>query len=425
MGSINLKQTIIATLVCLGAIVAAMPQEASAADSTAPTLHSSSVAPGPIDVSVTPKTISVTLHITDAESGVKAPSVYAFAPGGFNQQHVSAGSSLTSGTLQDGIFTAQLTVPQGVPPGTWQVWVGNPYGYIKDLVGNTNNTRIPSLGSFTVISNAPTDRTAPVISVSSPAEGQHYAQNEVVVSAFSCNDGSGGGVATCAGPSMIDTTTLGSRTFSVSTTDLAANKATKIIHYIVDKVIPPADSVPPTISIANPVPGQHFRLGQIVTSSFSCADTGGSGVAECFGSRVVDTSILGAQTFTVTATDKAGNSASRSVDYFVDSPPGGNFDASTVRVGKTKISLSLTFPGPGRLSIQATTKINGKKLTYASKSGVAKAGKMDFSLTPTLKAKSTLKKLKSGKVTITITFTPEGGIATSKSMTVIVKGGKR
>jgi hypothetical protein len=73
-----------------------------------------------------------------------------------------------------------------------------------------------------------------------------------------------------------------------------------------------ADSDVPTVNIARPKEGKSFKLGQVVKASYKCADKrGGSGLQSCVGDvpngSPIDTSTVGDHTFTVTATDKAGN----------------------------------------------------------------------------------------------------------------------
>ena len=86
---------------------------------------------------------------------------------------------------------------------------------------------------------------------------------------------------------------------------------------------PPSDTTPPTIQIERPSDGQTFALGGSVDSSFTCADIGGSGVANCSGPATIDTGAVGAHRFTVTATDNFGNAAARSVGYTVAAPRDG------------------------------------------------------------------------------------------------------
>src|SRR5205085_2239319 len=82
-----------------------------------------------------------------------------------------------------------------------------------------------------------------------------------------------------------------------------------------------ADTTPPTATIASPVDGAQYTLGQVVNGSFTCADIGGSGLASCTGSLAngvaLTTSTAGPVTFTVNAIDHAGNAWSATATYTV------------------------------------------------------------------------------------------------------------
>ena len=72
------------------------------------------------------------------------------------------------------------------------------------------------------------DKTAPILSITSPNAGA-YTLNATVTSAYSCSDGTSG-INTCSGllpsGSSLNTSTVGSKIFSVTGTDLAGNQAT-------------------------------------------------------------------------------------------------------------------------------------------------------------------------------------------------------
>ncbi|HJR90780.1 MAG TPA: DNA/RNA non-specific endonuclease [Aeromicrobium sp.] len=82
---------------------------------------------------------------------------------------------------------------------------------------------------------------------------------------------------------------------------------------------PPLDETPPSITIASPS-AVTYVVGQTVIANYSCSDIG-SGLATCAGpvpsGQVISTSVPGAGVFTVTASDIAGNTTSRSVSYSV------------------------------------------------------------------------------------------------------------
>ena len=79
------------------------------------------------------------------------------------------------------------------------------------------------------------------------------------------------------------------------------------------------DGTDPTVTITTPPDGATYDRGQVVNADFVCADD--VGVATCVGDVAdgspIDTSTLGAQEFSVTATDAAGNTATVTHDYTV------------------------------------------------------------------------------------------------------------
>ncbi len=82
------------------------------------------------------------------------------------------------------------------------------------------------------------------------------------------------------------------------------------------------DTVPPVITIAAPVDDAEYVLNSSVASDYACSDDApGSGVDTCSGTvssgSSFDTSTVGLNNFTVTATDVAGNSATKTTNYHV------------------------------------------------------------------------------------------------------------
>lgn len=81
------------------------------------------------------------------------------------------------------------------------------------------------------------------------------------------------------------------------------------------------DTVAPAIVLGPPGNGATYTLNQVVLASYSCTDTGGTGVASCTGTVAdgapIDTATVGTKTFQVDATDSAGNPASLIHSYNV------------------------------------------------------------------------------------------------------------
>jgi hypothetical protein len=107
------------------------------------------------------------------------------------------------------------------------------------------------------------------------------------------------------------------------------------------------DTALPTISLTGFDEGQTFTQGQPVAVTYTCADEdGGSGIASCTGTTAsggnLDTSQPGTFTYTVTATDEAGNVATLTRSYTVI--PATNEDGGVS--GDVPATLSLTLGTP-------------------------------------------------------------------------------
>jgi len=85
------------------------------------------------------------------------------------------------------------------------------------------------------------------------------------------------------------------------------------------------DKRPPAISISAPT-ATNYLLHQSVPAQYQCTDNG-SGVASCSGTvannAAINTAAVGANTFTVNASDAVGNASSASVAYNVRYASGG------------------------------------------------------------------------------------------------------
>ena len=203
-----------------------------------------------------------------------------------------------------------LGEPLDPTPGTHQLTVT-----ATDVEGRQSQASV----SYTIL--AAPDRTAPTIAIATPADGATYGLGDNVTVHYSCSDEPGGsGLASCSGPvpdtAPLDTSHVGTFRFSVSAVDQAGNRASATSTYQV------VDRTPPSISITTPADHAVYTLGQSVPADYACADQpGGSGLASCSGpvaaGAAIDTSSVGDKTFTVTATDGAGNVAHASRSYSV------------------------------------------------------------------------------------------------------------
>ena len=82
------------------------------------------------------------------------------------------------------------------------------------------------------------------------------------------------------------------------------------------------DTGPPQIVIASPASGAQVVQGSALTANYSCLDAGaGVEPSACIGTvangATIDTSTVGAKTFTVNATDRLGKPATRTISYAI------------------------------------------------------------------------------------------------------------
>ena len=92
----------------------------------------------------------------------------------------------------------------------------------------------------------------PTVAISSPQPGQTYTVGEPATASFVCADGPGGpGIKSCvdaagaSSPATIDTSTPGSRTFTVTATSLDGQTTTASVPYTVTGSTPPPPVTPP------------------------------------------------------------------------------------------------------------------------------------------------------------------------------------
>jgi len=110
------------------------------------------------------------------------------------------------------------------------------------------------------------------------------------------------------------------------------------------------DTTAPTITIAAPLEGAQYTVGQAATASYSCADN--VGVASCIGTvangAALDTSTAGQRTFTVTARDDAGNQTVENRTYNVVLDTGGQVPATLNLTLGAPASFPAFIPSMGR-----------------------------------------------------------------------------
>ena len=190
---------------------------------------------------------------------------------------------------------------------------------------------------------------------------------------------------------VLDTSTLGSHTYTVTATSKDGQTATAQISYTV--------AGPPSVTVSSPSGGARYTLGQVVHASYACQDaTGGSGIAcghavghdqlpgkrgaihtqgrscppatpartapvgpgiaSCTGpvatGQPIDTTTVGRHTFMVTATSKDGQTATSTITYTVR-VPSNQFTVSHIKTHRNgSITFNVKIPGPGTIDVLET-----------------------------------------------------------------------
>ncbi len=135
--------------------------------------------------------------------------------------------------------------PAWSPDGTklvYQVEAGNAAKiYTIPASGGTPTLLVDTPGEDSCpdwgVTASSSDSTAPTITLNAPADGAPYKLNALINAAYSCADETG--LKSCTGPvsngSPIDTSTTGTKTFSVTAEDNAGNKNSVTSTYYVTK----------------------------------------------------------------------------------------------------------------------------------------------------------------------------------------------
>ncbi len=180
------------------------------------------------------------------------------------------------------------------------------------------------------IVNFTVDTMPPTVSITAPEEDAVVGSSSVVVT-WTATDAvttersvDGGGWVTVTGTSAtVSSLADGEHTVSVRVTDGAGHTATDSVGFMVD-------TTPPTVSITAPTNGSSLNASS-VTVTWTSSDSAGSGIdttevkldtgawATVFGSSREFTSLVeGTHLVSVRVTDNAGNDATATVTFMVD-----------------------------------------------------------------------------------------------------------
>jgi hypothetical protein len=173
------------------------------------------------------------------------------------------------GDSGSGVQSCTGTTPSGADFDTSQTGAYTFRVTASDVAGNTATATT----TYTIV-----DRTPPSIVITTPANGAFYTQDDSVIASYSCADQpAGSGLLSCSGDlatgAPIDTSTVGSRTFTVTATDNANNTATNSSSYRVVYAFSGFFQPVAAFPTANPV-----KAGEAIPLKFSLHGNRGSDV---------------------------------------------------------------------------------------------------------------------------------------------------
>jgi photosystem II stability/assembly factor-like uncharacterized protein len=257
--------------------------------------------------------------------------------------------------------------------GTLNTASAGDYTYTVTATSQDGQTNTASI-TYTVAA-------APTATISSPASGGVYAVGQSVATTFSCTDSTyGTGIASCDDNNgtngtngtihgTLDTSSPGAYVYTVTATSHDGQTDQKSISYIV--------AAAPSATIHSPSSGGTYKVGQSVTTSFSCAEgsfgpglVAGTGCEDSNGSTsgsgTLVTSPAGDYTYTVTATSQDGQVTTASISYTVAAAPTAAISSpasgSTFAVGEvvsTGFNCAEGAFGPGLVATTGCEDSNG------------------------------------------------------------------
>jgi hypothetical protein len=268
----------------------------------------------------TPNTVVATVRDSSGRNLGGKSVVFVLTP--------TSGSPIVRSTIADYWGSAPLG-PITVPAGTYSV--------VAHFGGTAASSPIDEnyLGSQSAPVSVTVNAVAPptIVASAKKADLSVYVAdiwtNQNVIVSFVCNDTVG--VTSCAAD---QTVSMEGVTPTVVGTVVNTRGATVTTSFGPVKI----DRTAPALAMTTPTSGSTFTLGASGLASYLCTDAG-SDVASCNGTVAngspIDTSTIGPKTFSISATDNAGNTVTQTINYSVAPAPVPTITASAKNADST------------------------------------------------------------------------------------------
>lgn len=255
----------------------------------------------------TTKSVTVKRDATLPTTTITAPAVNATYT--LNQ---AVNASYTCTDAMSKMASCTGTVANGQPINTASAGMKSFAVKAKDNAGNTATKTV----SYTVAGAATGDTTPPVVTpVLTGTLGANGWYSSNVGLNWTVTDPESA-ISSTSGCSAVTVSADTSGTIFTCVATSTGGTTTK-------SVTVKRDTTPPSVSLVTPASGATYTQGQTITTNYSCTDTT-SGVTGCTGTVANNTAInlstAGTQSFSVNATDQAGNTANKSISYTVGAP---------------------------------------------------------------------------------------------------------
>lgn len=322
---------------------------------------------------VTPDTVINTEGAGQTVTGIavdKAGNTASFTVENINIDKtppVITGSPITQPN-QNGWYNSDVTVGFTATDGLSGLETVTPDTLISTEGANQNVTgtavdRAGNSASFTV-TGINLDKTAPLITGAATTQpnANGWYNTDVTVH-FDAGDGLSG-LETVTQDTVIDTEGAGQ-----IVTGTAMDKAGNSAIFTVENIN--IDKTQPGITVSIPQDGAEYLLHEKVNADWTAADSL-SGIDSVTGTvasgSLIDTSTVGEKTFTVEATDRAGNKTVKTVKYYVRYKYGGVLPplkqdgSSTVKGGAVPVKFQLA-DAAGKYVSTAAARLYLSKMT--------------------------------------------------------------